>query len=383
MATDLALPAPPVGALAPRILLLEDDTLVAKSIRRMLTRRDYEVDMAGDPVEALGLFRAVAYDVIISDINLPIRSGIDFLEEINKRSPGLPVILITGKPTVETAMDAVAHNAFLYMAKPFRAAELREAVSKAIAHGRIGKLQSQAAEMRGRGSTDEGSANDRFSRALDSLWFAYQPVADRNWNIFGYEALLRCDEESLKNPRAFLAAAEQLGRQDELLSRIRSVVTEPVLRQPDKTLFLNLHPSHFQLEDHNDPRDPFGQHRERIVLEITQRHPLASDADMTVFMSELRELGYHIAVDDVAAGSGGDHLGQMGPDFIKLNGSLVRDVGKHWQRQRIIQGVCEMCKEFDKKVVAERVEHSSEFEKLKELGCDYFQGFFIGKPEPL
>jgi EAL domain-containing protein (putative c-di-GMP-specific phosphodiesterase class I) len=226
--------------------------------------------------------------------------------------------------------------------------------------------------------------NARFQAALDSIWFAYQPIADTKWTIMGYEAFLRCREPSLENPRAFLASAERLGRQQDLLARIRAVVTEPVMNTQTASLFMNLHPSHFKLEDPKDPCDMFAQHRDRIVLEITQRHPLANDGDMERFLCDLRRRGYRIAVDDLGSGySGIGNFEEAGPQFVKLGADLVREAGKHAPKQRVIQGVCEMCKDLGVKVIAEAVEDQGEFETLKGLGCDLFQGYFVGRPEPL
>ncbi len=223
----------------------------------------------------------------------------------------------------------------------------------------------------------------RFEAALDSLWFAYQPIADTKWTIIGYEAFLRCREPSLENPRTFLAAAERLGRQGDLLARMRSVVTEPVMRTRG-ALFMTLHPSHFKLEDPRDPCDMFAQHRERIVLEINERHPLASDGDMERFFCDLRRKGYRIAVDDLASGySGIANFEEAGPQYVKLGAGVVREAGKHAPKQRVIRGVCEMCKDLGVQVIAEAVEDQSEFETLKGLGCDLFQGYFVGRPEPL
>lgn len=226
--------------------------------------------------------------------------------------------------------------------------------------------------------------NARFEAALDSIWFAYQPIADTKWTIIGYEAFLRCREPSLENPRAFLAAAERLGRQDDLLARMRSTVTNPVMKTRSAALFMNLHPSHFKLEDPKDPCDLFAQNRERIVVEITQRHPLASDADMERFFCDLKRKGYRIAVEDLGSGySGMANFEEAGPHFVKIGAGLVREAGKHWPKQRVIQGMCEMCKDLGVQVIAEAVEDQAEFEALKNLGCDLFQGYFVGRPEPL
>ena len=369
-----------------RILVVEDEDLVARSIERVLRKQGYEVDITHACGEALTQFRMDPHDAVVSDINLPGMSGVEFLREVRATSKETPVMLITGRPTVDTAIEAVELGAFLYLTKPFRSEELRQAVAKAVGHGRMARMRNEAvsvAESLGIVPAD-ARLTDQFDRAMQTLWMAYQPIIDRNWSIIGYEALLRCEETSLRDPRKFLSTADRLGRAGELLQRMRDIVLDPILARPGSLLFMNVHPSQFEMQELLSSTDAFGTNARRIVLEMSEQHHLSDGAAADHTIAELKSRGFRLAVDDLGAGySGLTTFAQIGPDFIKLDGALVRDSGKQWQKQRVIRGVCEIAHELGMEVIAEAVEKQSEFEMLRGLGCDYFQGFFVGRPEPL
>lgn len=369
-----------------RVLILEDEDLVARSIERVLKKQGYEVVVANAPGEALSEFRLHPFDAVVSDINLPGMSGIDFLREIRATSADTPVLLITGRPTVDTAVEAVELGAFLYLTKPFRSEELRIAVSKAVGHGRMARMRNEAQRVAESLGFVSGNSelHEQFERAMQTLWMAYQPIIDRNWTIIGYEALLRCDETSLRDPRRFLAAADQLGKAEELLAILRDTAVKAVLSRPGCLLFMNVHPSQFGSELLLGSDDEFSKSARRIVLEMSEQHHMTDGASGDHTIAELKALGFRLAVDDLGAGySGLTTFAQIAPDFIKLDGALVRDSGKQWQKQRVIGGVCDIAHELGMEVVAEAVEKQSEFEMLRGLGCDYFQGYFVGRPEPL
>lgn len=370
----------------PRILVLEDEDLVARSIERVLRKQGYAVEVANAPGEALSRFRQEHFDTVVSDINLPGMSGIDFLREIRTTSSDTPVLLITGRPTVDSAVEAVELGAFLYLTKPFRSEELRIAVSKAVGHGRMARMRSEAQRVAESLGFVSGNSElyEQLERAMQTLWIAYQPIIDRNWTIIGYEALLRCDETSLRDPRRFLAVADQLGKADALLGKLRETALEPIDKRPGSLLFMNVHPSQFGSELLLEADDDFSRAARRIVLEMSEQHHMSDGASGDHTIAELKARGFRLAVDDLGAGySGLTTFAQIGPDFIKLDGALVRDSGKQWQKQRVIGGVCDIAHELGMEVIAEAVEKQSEFEMLRGLGCDYFQGYFVGRPEPL
>ena len=115
-----------------RILVVDDEITVCKSIRQAILSDDYEVDMALSGEEALKKDKEAAYDLIITDLMMPGISGLDLLRAVKEAKPGTLVIMITGYPTIKTAVQSVKLGAFDYIPKPFTPADLRGVVTRAF-----------------------------------------------------------------------------------------------------------------------------------------------------------------------------------------------------------------------------------------------------------
>jgi CheY-like chemotaxis protein len=115
-----------------RILVVDDEITVCKSIRQSIVSETYEVDMALSGEEALKKDREKAYDLIITDLMMPGISGLDLLRAIKTQRPEAAVIMITGYPTIKTAVESVKLGAFDYLPKPFTPADLRGVVARAF-----------------------------------------------------------------------------------------------------------------------------------------------------------------------------------------------------------------------------------------------------------
>ena len=368
-----------------RVLVVDDDTSVQGVMVRILERDGYEVAAAGSAEEGLGLLAISDFEAVVSDIRLPGASGTELLQRVRASTPDVPVILFTGQPDVHTAIQAVEHRAFHYLTKPFRARELLEVVGRAVAHARIARIREEAVRVTRTVVPPGAELANQFERALDTMWFAYQPIIDRNWAIVGYEALLRCEETALRGPREFLAAAETLGRVDELARLIRDRAPEALEHRPEQPLlFMNVDPSQLRGEGMFTSDDLLRRMAGRVVLEITERTSLATISNFEDKIWRLKDMGLKIAVDDLGAGySGLTTFAQLEPEFVKLDGTLIRGAQRSERKKMIIGSMANLCVELGISVVAEGVETQEEFEVLRELGCSHFQGFFVGRPAPL
>ncbi len=127
-----------------RILVVDDEITVCKSIRQSILSESYEVDMALSGEEALKKDRENPYDLIITDLMMPGISGLDLLRAVRDQRPEATVIMITGYPTIKTAVESVKLGAFDYLPKPFTPADLRGVVARAfkMAEGEVqGELE--------------------------------------------------------------------------------------------------------------------------------------------------------------------------------------------------------------------------------------------------
>ncbi|HTM51902.1 MAG TPA: sigma-54 dependent transcriptional regulator [Bryobacteraceae bacterium] len=119
-----------------RLLVVEDDPGVRTTIVTCLEMEGYEVDAASSTKEAIERLAAASYPIVISDIYIDERTGLDVLEAARRKDPGCSVILMTARGTMETVMAATRGGAFDYIAKPFDLDRIIETVKRAeAAHG--------------------------------------------------------------------------------------------------------------------------------------------------------------------------------------------------------------------------------------------------------
>jgi DNA-binding NtrC family response regulator len=114
-----------------RLLVVEDDSSVRNTVVTFLELEGYTVDAASSTREALQKLQEEAYPVVVSDIYLDERTGLDVLQAARTANPDCAVILMTGRGTMETVMRATAGGAFDYIAKPFELDRLLETIKRA------------------------------------------------------------------------------------------------------------------------------------------------------------------------------------------------------------------------------------------------------------
>jgi two-component system, NtrC family, nitrogen regulation response regulator NtrX len=100
------------------ILIIDDEKAIRKTLSEILSYEGYKIDEAGDGEEGLKKFKEVEYDVILCDIKMPKIDGIEFLEKAKESNPDVPIIMISGHGTIETAVEAVKKGAYDYISKP-------------------------------------------------------------------------------------------------------------------------------------------------------------------------------------------------------------------------------------------------------------------------
>jgi DNA-binding response OmpR family regulator len=132
-------PQPPVsdsGSGAPRVLVVEDDPTVRAMLSAWLYTEKCEYQVAGDAATARAALAERDFDLLLCDINLPDTDGPDFVATIEGRNRGLPVIFLTGQPTMETAIRSVQLRVAAYLIKPPNLDELRRHVQQSVAKHR-------------------------------------------------------------------------------------------------------------------------------------------------------------------------------------------------------------------------------------------------------
>jgi EAL domain-containing protein (putative c-di-GMP-specific phosphodiesterase class I) len=369
---------------AGRVLVAEDDEALLHAYGRVLRAAGFSVEEVVNAEEAVARIAKGSFDVVVSDIDMPRMSGIDLLRSIRTSDLDMPFVLITGKPTVETATDAIDSGVLRYLVKPVDGPTLIETITRAVRLNELFKLTHKGSAMPF--IADPGGLEATFSRALAGIHMAYQPIvrwSDRS--CFAVEALARTTEPALARPDRFFLAAERIGKVQELGRAVRASVASSAPKIPPETrIFINLHPIELLDPALFDPREPLSQYATRVTLEITERAALHGMNNLRARIMVLRALGYQIAIDDMGAGYASlSSFAQIGPDVAKVDMSLVRGIHLEPTKQSLVSALCRMCADLGISVVLEGVETREELDALRALGCELFQGYLFSRPGPL
>jgi len=123
-----------------RVLVVDDERSMRYVAQRSLASDTCAVDTADDYGAAMDLLAQNRYDVMVTDVDMPGGSGIELLAHCRKALPHLEVILITGRPQLNDAVDTMRQGAYDYLAKPFEPQKLRDTVEAALDRGRQNQL---------------------------------------------------------------------------------------------------------------------------------------------------------------------------------------------------------------------------------------------------
>jgi EAL domain-containing protein (putative c-di-GMP-specific phosphodiesterase class I) len=368
-----------------RVLLVDDEVSVLRAYASALTRHQVIVETASSGAEAIARVKDEAFDVVVSDIAMPGMSGTAFLAAIRLHDLDVPVILMTGAPSVETATRAVEHRAFRYLVKPVSGSDLWNTVQRAHTLHLLDRSRQELPRSASGATTrseERLALGLQFSSAMKLSWIAWQPVVE--WQarrVFGYEALLRSDQAALSTPADLVDVAHQLGRLEELGRTVRTKVAMSAASAGTARLFVNLHASDLNDEHLYSKEAPLSRLAAHVVLDLTERASLHEVPNVEASVAKLRALGYQLAIDDLGTGYAGlASFTQLEPEVAKLDMSLVRHIDVDPRLQSVVRSMKLLCDELGILVIAEGVETPAERDMLVQLGCDLFQGYLFAKP---
>ena len=370
-----------------RLLLVDDERALLEVWSEILGDAGWTVETAGDGAAALEILTRSSFDAILTDIDMPGLNGLQLLRAIRARDLDVPVVLMTGNPRTETAIQAVEQGALRYLVKPVAATTLTEAVQEAARLHNIARLKREALAYLGGESAlpgDLAGLQAAFGQALHGMWMAYQPIVRAaDGHVFGHEALMRTAKRTLPNPGAMFDAAERLGRVHELGRAVRAAAASFATRDRDGALFVNVHALELTDDQIYAAAAPLSVHAASVILEITERTSFDRVPDLRAKVKALRSLGYRVAIDDLGAGYAGlTSFAALEPDVVKLDMALVRGVDHEPIKQRLVGSMARLCRDLRILVVAEGVETAPEKQVLTDLGCDLLQGYLFGRPAP-
>lgn len=223
-------------------------------------------------------------------------------------------------------------------------------------------------------------------------WF--QPILDLRDNVVHhYEALARmCGEGGEINlPSSFIDTAETFG----LISALDSVIIaktleyQSKLKKQGKSLSFSINISGKEvgekslLEFLKKKFSETGVNPEQFIIEITETAAVREFDKAVGFINELRAIGCRFALDDFGVGfTSFKYLREMQVDYIKIDGSFILNLQDNQHNRLFVKSIADVAKGMGIKTIAEFVENEQTVNILRDIGVDYAQGYFIGKPAP-
>ncbi|MDD5159938.1 MAG: EAL domain-containing protein [Sulfuricurvum sp.] len=217
----------------------------------------------------------------------------------------------------------------------------------------------------------------------------YQPIIDLNsGKIDKYETLVRMiDEEGIViSPSVFLTIAKK--------TKLYPQITIEVVNQACALFSTRNEEFSINLSD-SDIRDPYIVKEiintitrtgtaSQIVFEILESEGIENYEEVVQFINTVKLLGAKIAIDDFGTGySNFENILKLNVDYIKIDGSLIQGITENSRHHIVVETIVNFAHKIGAKTIAEFVSSKAIYEAVKELGVDYSQGYFTGKPEAL
>jgi diguanylate cyclase (GGDEF)-like protein len=359
---------------------------VANRLRGVLRTTDTLSRFGGD--EFVVLCEDLSATETVSMISGRIQGVFDAPFEIGEER--LPVSVSIGVASLDDAVTTTEAllsdaDAAMYFAK---------------AHGAAGKVQLFDQATRG-AARNRVLTETALAHALDrdELRLYYQPIVEiATQHTVGVEALLRWQhpERGLIGPAEFLELAERTGA---IIPIGEWVLTEACTtvagwnrrRPPEQRLCLSVNLSPRQLAEANlvetiarllvderiDPQEL------RLSFELTETFIAVNEERERNRLVQLHDLGITLSVDDFGTGySSLAYVKDLPVSVVKIDRSFVEGIDRDARHQAIVRGIIALAHSIDLHVVAEGVETEDQYRILADLGCDYAQGFLLGRPHP-
>lgn len=217
----------------------------------------------------------------------------------------------------------------------------------------------------------------------DRLLVYYQPILNNNTGkIEKYESLIRMRiEDKIFSPYYFLDIAKK--------SKLYPAITKKIFNEVSK------HSKDYEISINLSILDVLNEeivneivHRLRnnnckITFEILESEGIENYEDVSGFIKGVKSYGSKIAIDDFGSGySNFAHMLKLDVDYLKIDSSLIKNIHQDKNSQIIVETIVGFAKRLGIKTIAEFVHNREVFEKVRELGVDYSQGYYIGEPKP-
>ena len=226
----------------------------------------------------------------------------------------------------------------------------------------------------------------------NSFYFHLQPQFDMNHKLRGFEALARMNDKNGKqiNPGEFIPIAEKAGlidKVDSAVFRKSAKFIGNLIQETGADILLSINISvkhimkrHF-LEELKEILDSCNLSPRNLEIEITESILIESVEKASKCIRELKSMGIHIAIDDFGTGySSLSYLFNIPATLLKVDKSFIDNMNNNDSSRKYVATIISLGHIMGIDVISEGVETEEQLETLKDIGCDYIQGYIWGKP---
>jgi len=217
----------------------------------------------------------------------------------------------------------------------------------------------------------------------------FQPIYNiKAQKVHKFESLVRMLEgDKVISPYFFLGVAKQMGKLSDITLLMLRSVFEQALKYPDVEFSVNTSFEDFEeaglMHDIHDLVSKVGINTKKIIIEILETGKYKDEGHVISIIKQLKEMGFKIAIDDFGAGNSNfAHLMLMQVDYIKIDGQFIKNIIDDEQSQNITKTINAFTHMTGAQSIAEFVADEAIFERIKELGVDFAQGYHISEPKP-
>jgi len=215
----------------------------------------------------------------------------------------------------------------------------------------------------------------------------YQPIFDADKKVLKHECLVRILDEKgeIVPPNLFLEISKKVKRYSAIeklliektfqaIQNTKHIISVNILARDmsdsDVSNFVVMMLKKYQVS-------------KQLVFEILENENIEHLERISTFIQKIRRMGCKIAIDDFGTGySNFSYLTKLKPDYIKIDGSLIRDLEKDENSYAIVASIVTFAQKLKIRTIAEYIHNKEVFEICKTLGIDEFQGFYLGEPSP-
>lgn len=233
----------------------------------------------------------------------------------------------------------------------------------------------------------------RVALDTDSIFFYLQPQFDMDKKLRGFEALARMKDTEgvIIRPSEFIPIAEKNGLIDRVdtsvLKKASLFLAEALKKNPELSLSFNVSVKHLMknsfVEELKEIVRSTGIPAENLELEITESIMIDSVEKALNHINEVKQMGIKVAIDDFGTGySSLSYLSKLPSDMLKIDKSFIDAMNKSESSKQYVASIVSIGHIFNLKVISEGVEQPEQLETLRNIGCDFIQGFLWGRPLP-